>query len=51
MAFLTERTQPKTISIVSALALLVFLPLMLLAVQNIAILITQATGTPACNHC
>ncbi len=47
MAFLTQRTQPKTISIVSALALLVFLPLMLLAVQNIAVLITRATGTPA----
>lgn len=47
MAFLTQRTKPKTISIVSALALLIFLPLMLLAVQNIAILITQATGTPA----
>ncbi len=47
MAFLTQRTQPKTISIVSILALVVFLPLMLLAVQNIATLITRATGTPA----
>jgi len=47
MAFLTQRTKPKTISIISALALLIFLPLMLLAVQNIAMLITRATGTPA----
>lgn len=47
MAFLTQQTRPKTISIVSALALLVFLPLMVLAVQNIVVLITQATGTPA----
>ena len=47
MAFLTERTKPKTISIVSVLALLVFLPLMILAIQNITVLITQATGTPA----
>lgn len=47
MAFLTQRTKPKTISIISALALLVFMPLMLLAVQNIAILITRATGKPA----
>jgi len=47
MAFLTERTKPKTISIVSALALLIFLPLMLMAVQNIVVLITRATGTPA----
>jgi hypothetical protein len=34
-------------SIVSILALIVFLPLMLLAVQNITVLITRATGTPA----
>lgn len=47
MAFLTQRTKPKTLSIVSILALIVFLPLMLLAVQNIAVLITRATGTPA----
>lgn len=47
MAFLTQRTQPKTLSLVSILALIVFLPLMLLAVQNITILITRATGTPA----
>lgn len=47
MTFLTERTKPKTISIVSILALLVFLPLMLLAVENIAALITRASGTPA----
>lgn len=47
MAFLTQRTQPKTISIISVLALIIFLPLMLLAVQNIAVLITRATGTPA----
>jgi len=47
MAFLTERTQPKTISIVSILALFIFLPLMLYAVQNIVVLITRATGTPA----
>jgi hypothetical protein len=47
MAFLTQRTKPKTISIISILALIVFLPLMLLAVQNIAVLITRATGTPA----
>jgi len=47
MAFLTQRTQPKTISLISVLALLIFLPLMLLAVQNIAVLITRASGTPA----
>jgi hypothetical protein len=45
--FLTERTKPKTISLISVLALLVFMPLMLLAVQNIVVLITRATGTPA----
>lgn len=45
--FLTQRTKPKTISIISILALLVFMPLMLLAVQNIVVLITRATGTPA----
>lgn len=44
---LTERTQPKTVSLISVLGLLVFLPLMLLAVQNIAILITRASGTKA----
>jgi hypothetical protein len=47
MAFLTQRTKPRTISIVSVLALLVFLPLMMLAVKNIVVLITQATGTAA----
>ncbi len=47
MAFLTQQTQPKTLSLVSVLALLVFLPLMLLAVQNIVVLISRATGTPA----
>lgn len=47
MAFLTQRTKPKTISLISILALIVFMPLMLLAVQNIAVLITRATGTPA----
>lgn len=47
MAFLTQRTKPKTISIIAVLALLVFMPFMLLAVQNIAVLITRATGTPA----
>jgi Glycosyl hydrolases family 39 len=47
MAFLTQRTKPKIISIISILALLVFLPLLLLAVQNIAVLITRATGTTA----
>ncbi len=35
------------ISLISVLVLLVFLPLMLLAVQNIAVLITRATGIPA----
>lgn len=47
MAFLTQRTTPKTMSLVSILALIIFLPLMLLAVQNIAVLITRATGKPA----
>lgn len=47
MAFLTQRTKPKLVSLISVLALLLFLPLMLLAVQNIAVLITRATGTPA----
>lgn len=45
--FLTQRTKPKTISLISALALLVFMPFMLLAIQNIVILITRATGAPA----
>lgn len=47
MTFITERTTPKAISLVSILALIVFMPLMLLAVQNIAVLITRATGTQA----
>lgn len=47
MAFLTQRTKPKLTSIVSVLTLIVFLPLMLLAVQNIVVLITRATGVPA----
>jgi len=47
MAFLTQRTKPKTVSVISILAFIVFLPLMLLAVQNIVVLITRATGTPA----
>ena len=47
MAFLTQRAKPKTISIISVLTLLFFMPLMLLAVQNIAVLITRATGIPA----
>ncbi len=47
MAFLTQRTKPKTISVISILALIVFLPIMLLAVQNIVVLITRATGTTA----
>ena len=47
MTFLTQQTKPRTVSLISVLALLVFLPLMLLAVQNIAVLITRATGTPA----
>lgn len=47
MAFLTQRTKPKTISIISVLALLVFMPLMLLAVNNIVVLLTRASGTLA----
>ena len=47
MAFLTQRTKPKTLSIISILALLVFMPLSLLAVNNIVVLMTRATGTPA----
>jgi hypothetical protein len=47
MAFLTQRTRPKTISIISILTLLVFLPLMILAIQNITVLITRAAGTKA----
>lgn len=47
MAFLTQHTQPKTISLISVFALIVFMPLLLLAVQNIAVLITRASGTPA----
>jgi hypothetical protein len=43
MTLLTQQTKPKTISLISVLVLLVFLPLMLLAVQNIAVLITCAT--------
>ncbi len=47
MAFLTQRTTPKVTSLISVLALLVFMPLMLLAVKNIADLIIKASGTPA----
>lgn len=47
MVYITQTTKPRTISLISVLALLIFMPLMLLAVQNIAVLITRATGTPA----
>ncbi len=44
---LTSRTSPKTTNIVSLVALLIFLPLLLLAAYQTAVLVSRATGTPA----
>lgn len=41
------RVQKKTASIVSLIALLIFLPLLLLAVYETAVLVSRAVGTPA----
>jgi xylan 1,4-beta-xylosidase len=47
MAFLTKQATPKLTTIVSLIAMLVFLPLMLLATREVVTLITRAAGTPA----
>jgi hypothetical protein len=45
--FLTKTVKPRTISIISFLALLLFMPLLIVATGRIANLITRAAGTPA----
>lgn len=45
--FLTEPTKPRITQIVSIVALLIFMPLLILGTQEIATLITRASGTPA----
>lgn len=45
--FLTSRVRSKTASIISLIALLIFLPLLLLAVYETAVLVSRALGTPA----
>lgn len=47
MAFLTQRTTPKAVSLVSVLALFIFMPLMLVAVENIVVLVSRASGKTA----
>lgn len=47
MTFLTRQATPKLTTIISLIAMLVFLPLMLLATREVVTLITRATGTPA----
>lgn len=44
---LTSRTSSKTTSLVSLVALLIFLPLLLLAAYQTAVLVSRATGTSA----
>ncbi len=46
-SFLTKRTTPRLIQIVSFIALLIFMPLLLLGTQEVVTLISRATGTPA----
>src|SRR5690349_20137953 len=43
----TRRTTPKLVQIVSLIALLMFMPLLLLGTREVANLISRATGTPA----
>ena len=45
--FLTQRTSPKLVQVVSLVALLIFLPLLLLGMREVVTLISRATGTPA----
>lgn len=45
--FLTRRTTPKLTQIVSLIALLIFMPILLLGTREVVTLITRATGTPA----
>jgi len=47
MISLTDRVTPKTTSLLTLLTILVFLPLLLLAVGQAVIFISRATGTPA----
>lgn len=44
---LTSNSSPKATNIVSLVALLIFLPLLLLAAYQTAVLVSRATGTPA----
>lgn len=44
---LTKRTSPTAINLISLVALLVFLPLLLLAAWQTAVLVSRAIGTPA----
>ncbi|KKU82298.1 MAG: hypothetical protein UY10_C0037G0005, partial [Microgenomates group bacterium GW2011_GWA2_47_8] len=45
--FLTRRTTPKLVQIVSLIALLIFMPLLLLGTREVVTLITRAAGKPA----
>jgi len=45
--FLTKRTTPRLTQIVSLIALLIFMPLLLLGTREVVTLISRATGTPA----
>jgi xylan 1,4-beta-xylosidase len=45
--FLTRRTTPKLTQIVSLIALLIFMPLLLLGTREVVTLISRASGTPA----
>jgi hypothetical protein len=45
--FLEKRSSPRVIQIISLLALLVFMPLLIMGVSQITELVTRASGTPA----
>jgi hypothetical protein len=45
--FLTSPTKPKLVHIISILALLIFMPLLIFGTQEVATLLTRASGTPA----
>ncbi len=47
MAFLTQRVAPKTTSLISILALFVFLPFLLFGAEQVAVLLTRAAGVKA----
>lgn len=47
MSFLTARVETKTTSLISLIALLIFLPLLLLAAYQTATLLSRAAGKPA----